>query len=137
VVQGTFHWVVHTLLLLTYISACHVCYTAYTVKPARKQQQSKGVTGRQGMLTPSRHLIPPLVCLEILVCSIFRICISYGSMRLITVSFITFHPYQITEKEAYNMFLEYIKYELLSINNADIVPLTTILKVFMLSGVND
>jgi hypothetical protein len=46
-------------------------------------------------------------------------------------------PYQMTEKEAYDMFLEYMKYELLVINNPDVVPYSTILKVFMLSGIKD
>jgi hypothetical protein len=46
-------------------------------------------------------------------------------------------PYQMTEKEAYDMFLEYIKYGLLVTNNPDIVPLSNILKVFMLSGIKD
>jgi hypothetical protein len=47
-------------------------------------------------------------------------------------------PYQMTEKEAYHgMFLEYIRYELLVTNNPDVVPLSIILKVFMLSGIKD
>jgi hypothetical protein len=37
-----------------------------------------GVAGRQGMHTPPRHLIPPLLCSGACVCLIFRICISYG-----------------------------------------------------------
>ena len=47
-------------------------------------------------------------------------------------------PYQMTEKEAYDMFLENMKYELLVINNPDVVPYSTILKVLtMLSGIKD
>ena len=46
-------------------------------------------------------------------------------------------PYQMTEKEAYDMFLEYMKYELLVINNPDAAPYSTILKVSMLSGIKD
>jgi hypothetical protein len=64
------------------------CYTAYTVKPARKQQQ------------------------------------------------IQIHIKK-AEKEAYDIFLEYMIYELLVINNPDVAPLSTILKVFMLSGMKD
>jgi hypothetical protein len=37
-----------------------------------------GVTFQHGMLTPPRHLIPPLVCPRVRVCPFFRICISYG-----------------------------------------------------------
>jgi hypothetical protein len=48
-----------------------------------------GATGQQGMLAPPRHLIPPLVCPGLRVCQIFRICISHGFMRLITVCYIT------------------------------------------------
>jgi hypothetical protein len=47
-----------------------------------------GVTGQQGMLTPPSHLILPLVCPGVHVCPIFRICISYGFMRLISVRYI-------------------------------------------------
>jgi hypothetical protein len=35
------------------------------------------------------------------------------------------------------MFLEYMKYELLVINNTDVAPHSTIRKVFMLSGIKD
>jgi hypothetical protein len=43
----------------------------------------------------------------------------------------------MTEKEAYDTFLEYMKYDLLAINNPDVAPYSTILKVFMLSGIKD
>ena len=47
------------------------------------------------------------------------------------------NPYQMTEKEAYDMFLEYMKYELLVINNPDAALYSAILKVSMLSGIKD
>ena len=46
-------------------------------------------------------------------------------------------PYQMTEKEAYDMFLEYMKCESPVVNNPDVAPYSTILKVFMLSGIKD
>jgi hypothetical protein len=61
------------------------------------------------MITPPMYLISPLVCPGVHVCPIFRVYISYGSTRLITVP----HPYQITEKEKYAIFLEYMKYRLI------------------------
>jgi hypothetical protein len=42
-----------------------------------------GVTGRQGILTPPRHMIPPLVCPEGRVCSVLGFVFSTGFMRLI------------------------------------------------------
>jgi hypothetical protein len=36
--------------------------------PNLLSRHTAGVTGRQGMLTPPRHLIPPLVYLEVCVC---------------------------------------------------------------------
>jgi hypothetical protein len=38
---------------------------------------------------------------------------------------------------SHDMFLEYIKYELLVNSNPDVVPLSIILKMFMLSGIKD
>jgi hypothetical protein len=46
-------------------------------------------------------------------------------------------PYRITEKEAYDKSYRMHKYEILVTNNPDVVPLSTILKVFMLSGIKD
>ena len=48
-------------------------------------------------------------------------------------------PYQMIEKEAYDMFLEYMKYKLLVhvINNPDVAPYSTILKVLMISWIKD
>jgi hypothetical protein len=43
----------------------------------------------------------------------------------------------MTEREAYDMFLEYMKYDLLVINNPDVASYSTILKMFMLSGIKD
>ena len=43
----------------------------------------------------------------------------------------------MTEKEAYDMFLKYMKCELPVINNPDVAPYSTILKVFTLSGIKD
>jgi hypothetical protein len=48
------------------------------------------VTGRQGMLTPPKHLIPPLVCPEVRVCSIIGFVFSTGFMRLITVRYLCY-----------------------------------------------
>jgi hypothetical protein len=46
-----------------------------------------GVTGRQGMLTPPRHLIPPLVYPEVSVCHILRFVFSTGLTKLMTVRY--------------------------------------------------
>jgi hypothetical protein len=43
-----------------------------------------GVTGRKGMLTPPRHLMPPLVFPEVRVCPI----LSFVFMRLVTVCYL-------------------------------------------------
>jgi hypothetical protein len=52
------------------------------------------VTSLQGMLTPSRHLIPPLVYPEVCVCPILLFVLSTGLMRLISVRyFISFILY--------------------------------------------
>jgi hypothetical protein len=47
-----------------------------------------GVTGRQGMLTPPRHLIPSLVHPEVLVCPILKRIFLAGLMRLMTVRYL-------------------------------------------------
>jgi hypothetical protein len=47
-----------------------------------------GVTGRQGMFTPSSHLIPPLVYPEVRVCPILWFAIPTGLMGLMTVRYL-------------------------------------------------
>jgi hypothetical protein len=49
-----------------------------------------GATGRQGMLTPPRHLIPPLVFPEVRVCSILGFVFPTGFMRLITFRYLCY-----------------------------------------------
>jgi hypothetical protein len=73
--------------------------------PDLKIGLTAGVTGRHGMLTLPRHLIPPLVCPGVRVCPIFRICISYGV--------ITHYAIEIEEKALvimvhYNFKKEYL-----------------------------
>jgi hypothetical protein len=46
---------------------------------------TEGVTGRQGMFTPPRHLIPPLVCPEVCVCPTFWFVFLTGLRRLMSV----------------------------------------------------
>jgi hypothetical protein len=49
-----------------------------------------GVTGRQGMLTPPRHLIPPLVYPEVRVCTILKFLFPTWLMRLMTVRYLCY-----------------------------------------------
>jgi hypothetical protein len=51
-----------------------------------------GVAGRQGMLTPLRHLIPPPVYLEVRVCHILKFCISYRTCEIDDCSLFMLFP---------------------------------------------
>jgi hypothetical protein len=70
-----------------------------------------GVTGRQGMLTPPRHLIPPLLYPEIRVCPILKFVFPIGlcyfiekkeeekkERTFIYHQNITIHPHQHRQK---------------------------------------
>jgi hypothetical protein len=48
-----------------------------------------GVTGRQGILTPLRYLIPPLVCPEVHVCLILKFVLPTGLLRLTIVYYLS------------------------------------------------
>jgi hypothetical protein len=55
-----------------------------------------GVTGLQGMPTPPRHPIPPLVYPEVSVCPILRSVFPTGLMRLITVRYLCHFIYTMS-----------------------------------------
>ena len=52
-----------------------------------------GVTGQQGMLTPPRHLIPPLVYLGVCDCPTLVFVFCLGLTRLITVRYLCLYSY--------------------------------------------
>ena len=60
----------------------------YNVYTHQDYGLTAGVTGQQGMLTPPRHLIPPLVCPEVRDCPTLVFVFYLGLTRLITVRYL-------------------------------------------------
>jgi hypothetical protein len=52
-----------------------------------------GATSQQEMLTPPKHLIPPLVYPEVRVCSVLGFVFPTSFMRLITVRYLCYFMY--------------------------------------------
>jgi hypothetical protein len=72
--------------VVSYQSLSRFWYTDFDYGlPKLELGLTAGVTGRQGMLTPPRHLIPSLVFPEVSVCSVLGFVFPTGFMRLITV----------------------------------------------------
>lgn len=46
------------------------------------------VAGQHGMLTPPRHLVPPLVCPGVRVCPSLDLVFSIGNMRMVTIPYL-------------------------------------------------
>lgn len=59
-----------------------------------------GVTSRQGMLTPLRYLVPPLVCQQV------RACLTLFGIRVMRlIMFVIFTLLYIKKKLSYNPFI--------------------------------
>ena len=57
------------------------------------------MTGQQGMLTPPRHLIPPLVCPGVRVCTTLVFVFYLGLTILITVRFLCLYIMELRGME--------------------------------------
>jgi hypothetical protein len=105
------------LWYVSYQSLSHFWYTDLDYGSNRLPELelgfTAGVTGRQGILTPPRHLIPSLVYPEVRVCSVLGFVFPAGFLILITVRYscylfkklsfsIFFLP---THRESHHMFI--------------------------------
>jgi hypothetical protein len=63
------------------------------------------VTGRQRMLTPPRHLIPPLVYPEGYICLILKFVFPTGLMRFMSAHYLCYFMYgKVIMKYSYKLF---------------------------------
>ena len=87
----TYHWV--KCCLMCFIAIVKPFFTHWFDYglfrlPDQDYGLTAGVTGQQGMLTPPRHLIPPLVCPEVRDCPTLVFVFYLGLTRLITVRYL-------------------------------------------------
>ena len=87
----TYHWV--KCCLMCFIAIVKPFFTHWFDYglfrlPDQDYGLTAGVTGQQGMLTPPRHLIPPLVCPEVRDCPTLVFVFCLGLTRLITVRYL-------------------------------------------------
>jgi hypothetical protein len=123
------------LLILTVDCTVYLIWTHWfwLLILALEMERTVGATGRQGVLTPPMHLMPPLIYPDVYGGPILKFVFPTGPMRLVNVRYLcyffrirsVFNLRQSTEKRWYHREFHYLVYRQLTVN---FTVITTILE---------